>query len=269
MVTAARRHLTERYASGVDRLLWDTEKRLIPDLDAIRSVIDAASSGHAEALDIGAGLVLLQAVRLEVDRLEHDVFEGAHRLGMGEEAIAAVLDLPDAAAAGKRRRWLKGRRALPHADIASPGRSGLGGSAEAAKRAGRRAGEAADRAGRRAGEAADRAAEAARRRDQLSQPTTRPRSSRLQAERAAANAGEARVLADEAAERVALGLLRAADALDRCAGGCEQDSNIDGAAGPQLRRKADGYHQAAVRYREMAERYRSISQKPDYRNSPD
>jgi len=105
-------------------LLWDTEKRLVPDLDAIRSVIDAASSGHAEALDIGAGLVLLQAVRLEVDRLEHDVFEGAHRLGMGEEAIAAVLDLPDAAAASKRRRWLKGRRALPHADIASPGRSG-------------------------------------------------------------------------------------------------------------------------------------------------
>jgi hypothetical protein len=134
MVTASRRHLTERYASGVDRLLWDTEKRLVPDLDAIRSVIDAASSGHAEALDIGAGLVLLQAVRLEVDRLEHDVFEGAHRLGMGEEAIAAVLDLPDAVAASKRRRWLKGRRALPHADIASPEGSGLGGSVEAAKR---------------------------------------------------------------------------------------------------------------------------------------
>jgi hypothetical protein len=254
MVTASRRHLTERYASGVDRLLWDTEKRLVPDLDAIRSVIDAASSGQAEALDIGAGLVLLQAVRLEVDRLEHDVFEGAHAMGMGEEAVAAVLDLPDAAAASKRRRWLKGRRALPYADIASPGRSGAGGSAEAAKRA-----------GRRASEAADRAAEAARRRDQLSQPTARPRSSRQQVERAAANAGEARVLADEAAERVALGLLRAADALDRCAAGCEENLNADGAAGPQLRRKADEYHQAAVRYREMAERYRSIGQKPGYR----
>ena len=120
-------------------MLWDTEKRLVPDLDAIRSVIDAASSGHAEALDIGAGLVLLQAVRLEVDRLEHDVFEGAHAMGMGDEAISAVLDLPDAAAAGKRRRWLKGRAALAYADITSPGRSGLGSSAEAAKRAGRRA----------------------------------------------------------------------------------------------------------------------------------
>jgi uncharacterized coiled-coil DUF342 family protein len=95
----------------------------------------------------------------------------------------------------------------------------------------------------------------------------RPRSSRQQVERAAANAGEARVLADEAAERVALGLLRAADALDRCAAGCKENSNTDAAARAQLRRKADGYHQAAVRYREMAERYRSIGQKPGYRLS--
>jgi hypothetical protein len=134
IVTASRRHLTERYAAGVDRLLWDTEKRIVPDLDAIRSVIDAASSGHAEALDIGAGLVLVQAARIEVDRLEYDVFESAHAMGMGEEAIAAVLDLPDAAAAGKRRRWLKSRRALPYADIGLPGRPGTGGSAEAGRR---------------------------------------------------------------------------------------------------------------------------------------
>jgi hypothetical protein len=73
------------------------------------------------------------------------------------------------------------------------------------------------------------------------------------------------VLADEAAERVALGLLRAADALDRCAAGCEENVNVEGAADPELRRKADEYHQAAVRYRAMAERYRSISQKPGYR----
>src|ERR1700733_8906653 len=113
MVTASRRHLTERYAAGVDRLLWDTEKRLVPDLDAIRSVIDAAADDQAEALDIGAGLVLLQAARLEIDRLEHEVFESAYQLGMGSEAIAAVLDLPDAATAIKRRRWLKARRELP------------------------------------------------------------------------------------------------------------------------------------------------------------
>jgi hypothetical protein len=246
MVTASRRHLTERYAAGVDRLLWDTEKRLVPDLDAIRSVVDAASAGHAEALDIGAGLVLLQAARLEVDRLEYDVFEGAHAMGMGEEAIAAVLDLPDAATAAKRRRWLKVRRALPYADIGAPG---PGGSAEAA-----------NRAGRRASQAANRAAEAAQRREQLSQRDHAADSSRQHAERAAANAGEARVLAGEAIERVALGLLRAAAGLDRCAAGCEELASAGTVRRPELRGKADEYHQAAVKYREMAAEYRADGQ---------
>jgi hypothetical protein len=248
MVTASRRHLTERYAAGVDRLLWDTEKRFFPDLDAIKSVIDAASSGQAEALDIGAGLVLLQAARLDVDRLEHEVFENAHAMGMGDEAIAAVLDLPDAASAGKRRRWLKSRRDLPHADIGLPGRPGADGSAEAAKRA-----------GRRASQAASRAAEAAQRRQQLRQPGSE-HTSRLHAERAAANAGEARVLATEAAERVALGLLRAAAGLDRCAAGCEDLASTDTARRPELRRKAAEYHQTAVKYREMAAQYRVAGQ---------
>ncbi len=250
MVTASRRHLTERFAAGVDRLLWDTEKRFVPDLDAIKSVIGAASAGRAEALDIGAALVLLQAARLEVDRLEYEVFESAHAMGMGDEAVAAVLDLPDAAAASKRRRWLKSRRALPYADIGLPGRPGPDGSAEAAKRA-----------GRRASQAAGRAAEAAQRRQELSQPDGE-HTSRLHAERAAANAGEARVLATEAAERVVLGLLRAATGLDRCAAGCEDLASTDTARRPELRRRADEYHQAAVTYREMAAQYRGEPGRP-------
>ncbi len=115
MVNASRRHLTERYASGVDLLLWETEKRLIPDLDAIKSVTGAAASGQAEGLDIGAALVLVQAARLALDRLEGELFEAAHAMGMRSEAIAAVLDLPDAATADKRQRWLEARRALPYA----------------------------------------------------------------------------------------------------------------------------------------------------------
>lgn len=115
MVTASRKHLTKRYASGVDLLLWETEKRLIPDLDAIKSVAGALSSGQAEGLDMGAALVLIQAARLGLDRLEYQLFEGAHAMGMGSEAIAAVLDLPDAAAADKRHRWLGTRRVLPYA----------------------------------------------------------------------------------------------------------------------------------------------------------
>ena len=115
MVDASRRHLTERYASGVDLLLWETEKRLVPDLDAIKAVTGAAASGQAEVLDMGAALILVQAARLGLDRLECELFEVAQAMGMRPEAIAAVLDLPDAAAAEKRRRWLEGRRALPYA----------------------------------------------------------------------------------------------------------------------------------------------------------
>ena len=111
MVDASRRHLTERYASGVDLLLWETEKRLVPDLDAIKAVTGAAVSGQAEGLDMGAALVLVQAARLGLDRLECDLFDAARAMGMRPEAIAAVLELPDAAAAEKRHRWLKARRA--------------------------------------------------------------------------------------------------------------------------------------------------------------
>jgi hypothetical protein len=115
MVNASRRHLTERFASGVDLLLWETEKRLIPDLDAISSVTEAAATGRAEGLDMGAALVLVQAARLALDRLECELFDAALAMGMRAEAIAAVLELPDATAAGKRHRWLQTRRALPYA----------------------------------------------------------------------------------------------------------------------------------------------------------
>jgi len=114
MVNASRRHLTERYASGVDLLLFQTEKRLVPDLDAIKAVTEAAAARRAEGLDMGAALVLVQAVRLGLDRLEAELFDAAGAMGMRPEAIAAVLDLPDGAAAEKRHRWLEKRRALPY-----------------------------------------------------------------------------------------------------------------------------------------------------------
>lgn len=169
MVTASRKHLTQRYASGVDLLLWETEKRLIPDLDAIRSVTEALSCGQAEGLDMGAALVLVQAARLGLDRLEYELFEGAHAMGMQAEAIAAVLDLSDAAAADKRHRWLTTRRALPYTPAESQPPETLTTPAEARRaQAGRRNGQAPD-SGVRAAQAADRAAETARRAGQTVQ----------------------------------------------------------------------------------------------------
>jgi hypothetical protein len=51
--------------------------------------------------------------------MECELFEAARAMDMRPEAIAAVLELPDAAAAEKRQRWLEGRRALPNTTAAS------------------------------------------------------------------------------------------------------------------------------------------------------
>lgn len=146
MVTAARRHLTTRYATGVDRLLWETEKHPMPDAAAITAAV--AAGDRADALDIASALVLVQASRLGLDHLEHDLFAAGQAAGITAAAIAAVLDLPDEAAAEARQRWLAGRRAMPHAD-AGLLRIGAQGSPD----------HAADRAGRRPRRPAEPAAE--------------------------------------------------------------------------------------------------------------
>ena len=143
MVSTARTYLTDRYAAGVDRLLWDTGKRLMPDLDAIRSVLAAASSGKIQAPDAVAALVLIHAARLNLDRLEYGIFETAQGAGMDTETLAAVLELPDAQAARDRQHWLQARHALPHADT---GRVRTGQDpAQAAARPGRRSRQTAQR----------------------------------------------------------------------------------------------------------------------------
>jgi hypothetical protein len=236
------------YARGVDRLLWDLEKRPMPDAEAVKAVITAnASEDSVDALDIGAALVLLHAMRLELDCMEADVLDAARATGLGDESLAAVMDLPDAAAVCVWERWLNTRRKLPAVAVSVP-RQGI---PEASR-------DAAARAGQRASQAADRAAAVARRGEQLRQ-NARPDSTtrRAEAERAAAYASEARLQANDAAERVALGLLRAANALDRCAARCQEwNNNAEG--NTQLRERAEEYSSAAQRYRQMAARYRDI-----------
>jgi hypothetical protein len=226
LVDASRRHLTERYASGADRLLWQAEKRFIPDATVISLVTDAAMAGLADALDLGAALVLVQAGRLHLNGLEYDLFQGTHPAGPRREALAAILGWPD--------------------DF--PARAGT-------------AARAAARAGRRAELAADRAAEAARRRRQLSEPDWGKADVRSDhAERAAARARAARRLADEAAERVSLGLIHAAAALDRYVARCADLSvAADANTVRLLQHRAQEYHRAAVSYREMAARYGKLA----------
>lgn len=264
MVTASRRHLTERYAVGVDRLLWELEKRTMPDLDAVRAVLsDASADGKVDALDVGAALVTMRAVRLDMDLLEADVLDAAGANGVSAESVAAILELPDAAAARAWHELLASKRRLPRAE------------AEPARQAPREAArEAAERAGRRVSLAADRAAELNRRNEELRQVSTaltrtsaqasgnpgavRQGLGRRHAERAEANAGEARVSAHEAAERATLGLLRAADALARCAARCQEWERkaLPGEERETLRHRTAEYAKAARSYREMAARYR-------------
>ena len=164
MVTASRRHLTERYAAGVDLLLWETEGRLIADLDAVKAVTAAVAAGRADALDVSAAMVLVQAARLGLDHLEHELFQGAQGMGMRAETLAAVLELPDAAAADQRQRWLASRRALPYreAELERAETSGGGTGARPGRRYSR-TGDRAPQAADRAPQAADRGAQAAKR----------------------------------------------------------------------------------------------------------
>ena len=250
-VTASRRHLTERYAAGVDRLLWELDERTMPDTEAIRAVHSAASDGESpDALDIGAALVTLQAVRLEMDLLEADLLDAAKSGQVTAESLAAVLGLPDADALDARHRALAAKRRLPRAltwrITLSPHPPGT-------------AREAADRAAQRASQAADRAAAAKRRREQLADEKTRSASaSRELADQESAYARAAQASARNAAERVALGLLRAAEALDRCAARCGEWEHLEepGVSRQLLRRRAKEYAKAASDYRDLADRYR-------------
>lgn len=71
---------------------------------------------------------------------------------------------------------------------------------------------------------------------------------------------EIRVDTHDAAERVAVGLLRAAEVIQRCADRCEEWQADKAWEGRQdiLRRRAVAYAQAARTYRQTAALYRDI-----------
>jgi hypothetical protein len=126
MVHAARAHLARRYASGVETLLWEEHQHPLPDTDAIRQAIEAIHAAHAsgepppEATDLGAALVVLQAARLDVDRLEVELIDAVRGAGLDWMAIAAVLGLPDAQAAEHRYETLRPRLDTPTDRVQPP-----------------------------------------------------------------------------------------------------------------------------------------------------
>jgi hypothetical protein len=254
MVASSRRHLAERYATGIYRLLWEQEKRPIPDAHAVRAVVSAAAAERrVDVLDIGAALVIVQAMRLELDLLEADVFDVAEAGGVPDESVAAVLELPGAAAVTARHQMLSAKRELLRS---VPEESVPVRHPEDAR-------EAAGRAARRAASAASRATEAGRRRERLRRnhdlhagPTARG-SGPEDTEMVSARASEARINSRDANERVALSLLRAADTLDKSAKRYQEQERrtADRRAREQFRRRATEYAQTAELYRKLADHY--------------
>jgi hypothetical protein len=136
LVAAARQHLSGRYAAGVDRVLWDAEKRPMSDSAAVQAVI--AANSRAEPLDLASALVLVQVIRQRVDMLEYELFEAVRAAGITDAAVAAVLGLSDESAAQARQRWLSDRKAAP---TAQPGRLRANGASVSRPRSARRGGE--------------------------------------------------------------------------------------------------------------------------------
>jgi hypothetical protein len=110
VVESARHRLAAQLASA-GRYPGELPAHLMDDLRAVTSVLDAARAGAgrpADALDIGAALVVLGNLRLYLDRLEADLLDGAQQVGLGWDVIAAILGIP-ASEARERRAVLRAR----------------------------------------------------------------------------------------------------------------------------------------------------------------
>jgi hypothetical protein len=109
-VQQARAFLTARHATGVDEFLWETRKRPMPDRDAIDAVITAGGQAQhrtgesPEPVDVAAALLVLSAVRLDLDQTEVRLLNTAQASSMGFEQIAAVLGLSVEEAKDRYRR---------------------------------------------------------------------------------------------------------------------------------------------------------------------
>lgn len=118
MVEAARTHLTGKYSQGVAQMLWETDRYPLPDLQAVQAVLAmVARPQGVTGPDLAAALVLVQAARLTVDRLEADVTQAAREAGLSWEQLAAVLDLPGGGQeATTRFEEMLARRAAPNTE---------------------------------------------------------------------------------------------------------------------------------------------------------
>lgn len=110
--------------------MWEAHEHPLPDVDAIAKTIAAIRAGLADnapdPTDLGAALVVLQAARLDMDRLEAELIGAVREAGLHWAQIAAVLGLSDAAAAEERYAKMPPRLDAPVDQVESPKPSGAG-----------------------------------------------------------------------------------------------------------------------------------------------
>jgi hypothetical protein len=99
----ARSRLASRYLAKGGNQAGETpsgpvdDVQVISDVEAINSVIDAArgeADPPADALDVGAALVVLGNLRLYLDHLETHLLDGAQQVDLSWDVIAAIIGIP-------------------------------------------------------------------------------------------------------------------------------------------------------------------------------
>jgi hypothetical protein len=112
---SARLRLAAHRVLSFGPLAEQVSARPADDIDAINALILAARGRGAhspDALDVGAGLVVLCDLRLRLDGLEADLLDAAQQVGLGWDVIAAIIGIP-AEQAQRRHRALRSQRESP------------------------------------------------------------------------------------------------------------------------------------------------------------
>jgi hypothetical protein len=123
---AARAYLTPRFGAEMDVILWESRQRLLPDRAAIEAVITTSKRSQQgegtqpSPMEIAATLVVLAALRLDLDRTESALIHAAQTSGVSWEQIAAILDL-SAEELKERHRQLTAHLVAPTTVSSRPG----------------------------------------------------------------------------------------------------------------------------------------------------
>ncbi|HEY7014742.1 MAG TPA: hypothetical protein VH480_18415 [Streptosporangiaceae bacterium] len=108
VVDDARLRLAARRALAMGRDPDGMAAQPAEDLRAVSAVLHEAIP-PADAIDVGAGLVVLSELRLHLDRLETGLLDLAQQVDLGWDVIAAILGIP-AERARYRHARLQARR---------------------------------------------------------------------------------------------------------------------------------------------------------------